>query len=138
MTAVSVLPVAGDVLFDARNDGRSLRVNWHPVDDLCVLSMWRAGRCVATFQLPRSQTPALINSLVNGLAQERPASQPEPAQPEPAQPEPAQPEPAQPTPQPWTEPQLTSVPVGRTSMTRRLRATVSRRLNAWRPDRGER
>ena len=123
MTAVSVLPVAGDVLFDARNDGRSLRVNWHPVDDLCVLSMWRAGRCVATFQLPRSQTPALINSLVNGLAQERPASQPEPAQP---------------TPQPWTEPQLTSVPVGRTSMTRRLRATVSRRLNAWRPDRGER
>ncbi len=98
MTAVSVLPVAGDVLFDARNDGRSLRVNWHPVDDLCVLSMWRAGRCVATFQLPRSQTPALINSLVNGLAQERPASQPEPAHP---------------TPQPWTEPQLTSVPAGR-------------------------
>ena len=136
MTAVSVLPVAGDVLFDARNDGRSLRVNWHPVDDLCVLSMWRAGQCVATFQLPRSQTPALINSLVNGLAQERPASQPEPAQPESAH----RRSPVSRRPIATgaaTVESLTSVPAGRTSMTRRLRATVSRRLNAWRPDRGD-
>lgn len=115
MTAVGVLPVAGDVLFDARNDGRSLRVNWHPVDDLCVLSMWRAGRCVATFQLPRSQTPDLINSLVQGLVQGAP----------------------EPPPQPWSAAQLSAVPPGRTSILRRLRAAISRRLDAWRPDRGE-
>src|SRR6266702_7391592 len=63
MTAVSVLPVVGEVLFDARDDGRALRVSWHPLDDLCVLSIWRDGRCVATFQLARLETPDSSTSL---------------------------------------------------------------------------
>ncbi len=107
MTAVSVLPVAGAVLFDARDGGRSLRVSWHPVDDLCVLSIWREGRCVATFQLTRSETPDLINELVQGLVQTPPT--------------------------PWTATQLSTIPSRWTRIAHRLRATVSRRLRAWPP-----
>jgi hypothetical protein len=68
MTTVTVLPAAGEVLFDARDGDRSLRVSWHPADDLCVMSIWRGGRCAATFQLARTEAPVLIDSLVEGLA----------------------------------------------------------------------
>jgi hypothetical protein len=73
MTAVSVLPVAGAVFEDVRDDGRSLRVSWHPVDGICVLSMWRDARCVASFQLARMDAADLIHELVQGLAQAPPA-----------------------------------------------------------------
>lgn len=68
MTAVSVLPVAGQVLLDARQGGRALRLNWHDELGLCVLSIWRGDRCAATFQLPRHELPALVTALVQGLA----------------------------------------------------------------------
>lgn len=69
MTSVSVLPVAGEVFDDARDDGRFLRVSWHPADGMCVLSIWREARCVATFQLARAAAADLINELVQGLVQ---------------------------------------------------------------------
>lgn len=106
MTAVSVLPVVGEVLFDARDDGRALRVSWHPVDDLCVLSIWRDGRCVATFQLARLETPNLINELVRGLVHTPPT--------------------------PWTATQLTTIRSRRTRIAHRLRAARSRMSQARR------
>ena len=66
MTAVSALPAAGDVLFDARDSSRSMRVNWHVDAGLCVLSIWHEGTCVATFQLTRADVPELIKALMMG------------------------------------------------------------------------
>ena len=68
MVEVSALPTSGGVLFDARDNGRSLRVGWHPVDDLVVLSLWRTNRCVASCQLSRSDAAALVAELAGGLA----------------------------------------------------------------------
>ena len=70
MSEVTALPLDGDVLFDARDSGRTLRIGWHPDERLCVLSIWRDGRCVASFQLPRSAAPELISALTHGLAQQ--------------------------------------------------------------------
>jgi hypothetical protein len=74
MTEVSALPASGGVLFDARDDGRSLRVGWHPSQHLVVLSVWRTNQCVATCQLTRADAAALVADLAAGLA----ASPPEP------------------------------------------------------------
>jgi hypothetical protein len=35
---------------DARDDGRLMRVTWHPEADLVVLSLWRRDKCVASFR----------------------------------------------------------------------------------------
>jgi len=53
---------------DRRDQGRCLRVTWHPVDDMFVLSTWRDGTCASTVQLPRSDVPDLIGALAYGLA----------------------------------------------------------------------
>jgi hypothetical protein len=74
MTIATVLPASGASFFDVRDGGRSLRVTWHPRDDMFVLSMWRDGQCAGTFQLERSATPELINSLVTNLAAPVPTS----------------------------------------------------------------
>jgi hypothetical protein len=74
MTTVTVLPPSGASFFDVRDGGRSLRITWHPTEDLFVLSVWRDGTCAATFQLDRAATPELINSLVESLARPEPAS----------------------------------------------------------------
>lgn len=68
MTLAS-LSTTTEVLSDARDGGRALRVSWHPADDLCVFSIWREDHCAATFQLVRSDAPELISCLVEGLAQ---------------------------------------------------------------------
>ena len=102
MANVSVLPVVGDVLFDARDGGRSLRISWHPVDDLCVLSIWRDGQCAATFQLARSETPTLINELVRGLVYTPPT--------------------------PWSAANLSVIPSPGTGIARRIRARFSLNL----------
>jgi hypothetical protein len=68
MTVVQALPSHGDVFFDVRDDGRSLRVNWHSDQDLAVLSTWRHGSCVATCHVARADVPSLVAQLVNGLA----------------------------------------------------------------------
>ena len=57
------------MLADARDGGRWLRVNWHPVDSLFVVSIWRDDVCAATFQLTRNDSPELISSLVRSLSE---------------------------------------------------------------------
>jgi hypothetical protein len=68
MTAVRILPTVGGIYLDARADGHALRVSAHPEADLCVLSIWRDGRCAASFQLPRAEVPDLVDTLVRSLA----------------------------------------------------------------------
>ena len=68
MAEVSALPAKGGVVFDARNQGRSLRVGWHPTERLVVLSIWHANRCVATCQLTRVDAASLVAELESGLA----------------------------------------------------------------------
>lgn len=67
MTAVSPLPRVGEVLFDVRDGGRTLRVSRH--GRLWVLSTWVGGDCISTFQLDRADVAALVNELVCGLAE---------------------------------------------------------------------
>jgi len=69
MTVAIALPRTSEVLSDARDGGRALRVSWHPTDDMFVLSLWRDDRCTGTFQLIRSDVPGLVTCLVDGLAQ---------------------------------------------------------------------
>jgi hypothetical protein len=62
------LPSHGQLLADARGDGRWMRVTWHEEAGLVVLSMWRQTTCVGTVRLDRDQVPALVTALVAGLA----------------------------------------------------------------------
>ena len=48
-----------------------MRLSWHNDGDLAVLSIWRAGTCVASFQLGRDDIPALVETLVRGLGDSR-------------------------------------------------------------------
>ncbi|HZC70828.1 MAG TPA: hypothetical protein VE442_09050 [Jatrophihabitans sp.] len=50
MTVVHAVPSHGDVFFDVRDDGRNLRLNWHPDQGIVVLSTWRHGSCIASCQ----------------------------------------------------------------------------------------
>lgn len=68
MTNIHALPASGDVFLDARDEGRAMRVSWHDEGGVAVLSLWRAGTCVASFQLARDEIPALVESLARGLA----------------------------------------------------------------------
>jgi hypothetical protein len=63
MTQVFAFPNNGEVLRDPRNDGRALRVAWHPEDGFVVLSIWRADRCVSTARVATEDVPALIQAL---------------------------------------------------------------------------
>jgi hypothetical protein len=63
-----ILPASATAFFDVRDEGRAMRVTWHPERDLFVFSLWRDGRCAATFQLARGCVPELIDSLVTCLA----------------------------------------------------------------------
>ncbi len=65
---VVALPTGGAVLRDARGDDRWMRVTWHDDEGLVVLSVWRAGCCVATMRVERGDVPELVNALVEGLA----------------------------------------------------------------------
>lgn len=68
MTDPTVLPVRGEVVADARGDGRALRVSWHPEHGVVVLSIWRGNVCAATVQVEASEVPHLVEVLVRGLA----------------------------------------------------------------------
>ena len=63
MTAVTALPRVGRTFFDVRDDGRSMRVSWHPTENVHVLSIWRDGVCVATFRLRGEEVGHLIETL---------------------------------------------------------------------------
>src|ERR687888_2124761 len=103
MTVVHAFPSHGDVFFDVRDDGRNLRLNWHPEQGIVVLSTWRHGSCIATCHILRSDVPGLIGQLVEGLA-------------------------VLPS-EPWTEPTYIDFAQGgrRSGLASRLRALVGRR-----------
>jgi len=73
---VSPLPRRGGVHFDARNDGRALRVSAHPETGSVVLSIWRGDECVATHYVAAGELPDLIKmlatTLVEASAEQRP------------------------------------------------------------------
>jgi hypothetical protein len=69
MAEVIAFPARGDVFFDLRGDDRTLRVSWHHEMKLAVLSLWRDGRCTATFRMPAEDVPQLVFVLVEGLAE---------------------------------------------------------------------
>lgn len=77
------LPRSGEVFFDARGDGRALRLSWHPDADLVVLSLWNRGTCTATFRLAAAELPGFVEVLSRGL----PGAVPAPAAPSDAGPE---------------------------------------------------
>ena len=65
---VLALPTGGAIVHDARGEHRWMRVTWHDEADVVVLSLWRETGCVGTVRLDRSQVPALVTALVDGLA----------------------------------------------------------------------
>jgi hypothetical protein len=65
---VVALPSSGEVIADQRGGGRWMRVTWHDEAGVVVLSLWRETGCVGTMRLDRSQVPALVTALVDGLA----------------------------------------------------------------------
>lgn len=72
MGDVVALPLVGTTaLPDVRGDHRALQVSWHARDDVFVVSIWRAGSCVATVRLAPAEAAVLIASLADGLAQRR-------------------------------------------------------------------
>jgi hypothetical protein len=68
MARTVALPVRGEVLLDARDAGRALRVSWHHEDGLVVLSLWRGHRCTGTFQLAADDVPTFVQALTDGPA----------------------------------------------------------------------
>ena len=74
--SVSPLPRRGDVQFDARNEGRALRVSAHPESGSVVLSIWRGDHCVATHHVTAADVPDLIKMLAASLVESTPAEHP--------------------------------------------------------------
>jgi hypothetical protein len=68
MTAKRARPASGDVFVDVRDDSRAMRVSTHRDGDIVVFSIWRGNTCTASFRLDQADVPALIDSLVRGLA----------------------------------------------------------------------
>lgn len=68
MASVSVLPSAGAMFDDVRDGGRNLRVTWHPIGEIFVISIWRDGVCAATSRLDRAAAATLIATLAGHLA----------------------------------------------------------------------
>jgi hypothetical protein len=67
MGEVTPLPSAGDVFFDVRDEGRSLRVSWHAELGTVAVSFWRDDTCVSSFWLSPEDVPRLISGLVQPL-----------------------------------------------------------------------
>lgn len=70
MGDVIALPLPGAIaLPDVRGEQRALQVRWHDRGGVFVVSIWRAGGCVASVRLARSEAAALITTLAHGLAE---------------------------------------------------------------------
>jgi hypothetical protein len=74
MAVVTPLPSVGEVFFDLRGEGRSLRVSWHPEAGAVAVSFWRNDSCAASFRLAAQDLPRLLAALVQPLADQ--SSQP--------------------------------------------------------------
>ena len=71
MAQVVPLPLDHRVLRDSRGGDRAMRVTWHhEAGDagLVVLSLWHGQVCAGSFRLVASDVPALVQTLVEGLA----------------------------------------------------------------------
>ena len=62
------MPVHGHWAWDARGDGRAVRVSTHPESGLLNLSFWREDTCVGTARLRPDEVAALAAGLTDGLA----------------------------------------------------------------------
>ena len=69
MGEVTPLPAHGTAFLDAREDGRSLRVSFHPGQAVFVLSLWRGDTCLGTFRLPAGDAPDLVHAITEPLAE---------------------------------------------------------------------
>ena len=70
MEPVSPLPRSGDVFFDPRDEGRFLRVAYHPEMAVFVVSLWRDETCLGTHRLAAADLPRLLHALTTPLALE--------------------------------------------------------------------
>jgi hypothetical protein len=68
MTVIA-LPTHGRWAWDARGDGRAVRVSTHTAVGLLNVSIWRDDVCVGTVRLAPDDAAKLINGLSDGLAQ---------------------------------------------------------------------
>lgn len=69
MGDVIALPLPGALsLPDVRGEHRALQVTWHERTGVFVVSVWRAGACVASAHLAPAEAGALIGALADGLA----------------------------------------------------------------------
>jgi hypothetical protein len=66
LAATPALPTQGEVFEDVRGEGRTLRVSWHGVDGVVVLSMWRQSECTGSFRLPVTDLPDLLRAITDG------------------------------------------------------------------------
>ncbi len=62
------LPVHGHWAWDARGDGRAVRVSAHPESGLLNVSFWREDTCVGTARLRPDEAAGLVSGLTDGLA----------------------------------------------------------------------
>jgi hypothetical protein len=73
---MTVLPFPlGRWAWDARGEGRAVRVSPHTAEGILNLSVWRDDLCVGTVRLRPAEVAGLVEGLTEGLAQlaERPA-----------------------------------------------------------------
>ena len=68
MEEVSPLPRSGDVFFDPRDEGRFLRLSYHPELGVYVVSLWRDDVCLGTHRLSVQDVPRLLHALTTPLA----------------------------------------------------------------------
>jgi hypothetical protein len=64
-----VLPAHGHWAWDARGDGRAVRISTHPESGLLNLSLWRGDICVGTARLRPDEAATLVTGLTDGLAE---------------------------------------------------------------------
>ncbi|MGH3497973.1 MAG: hypothetical protein ACRDP1_10975 [Nocardioidaceae bacterium] len=69
MAEVASFPSRGEVFFDARGQGRALRMSWHHDDGVVVLSLWRDGLCAGSFRLRAEEVSEFVDNLVSGLGE---------------------------------------------------------------------
>ena len=65
---VTALPVHGHWAWDARGEGRAVRVSTHVEKGLVNLSLWRGETCVGTARLAPDDVAGLMAGLTDGLA----------------------------------------------------------------------
>src|SRR4051794_32860022 len=68
MTVIA-LPTHGRWAWDARGDGRAVRVSTHADVGLVNVSVWREDVCVGTVRLGPADVAGLITGLSDGLAE---------------------------------------------------------------------